>query len=1734
MDRHFALEMERMRRSEPTRSMQWVEQRAAPTDPAPPDQPPELASEQNYFAEQWSLQKLANGLLCSFSTEALAGTVLSPGLGDQRFVAEAAYDSVATYAEDPAVQQGVKLAKNAPWYELRETHCGMHRARGLRALAKEHLDEVKKLSALAGGRDAFAKTHHAADFEDVVLQLAYMLHARDVVRMAKVAATHHAAQHEMEALHAAKAAAKAALDAAEAALLNAELARLRQEADAQKPARAKAAYRKAYAAKLIELEPERAAMLQAAGSELTATTPSANAAHETAARLAGKAASDAVLAQPVAVFGAAAADPFAAEELRALWLANAAGSAQLRWLRARLAAAEAAHNDAHERQKALDRYAGTKQVGLLGRTLQPNLADEGHLRTVIDNATAAASANGLGFGTNGAAAPGDVEALEAYGAYRQWKQSHLYHACLTDEEHMHDAYGRLQRRGFERQRELAQRAQGMPVSPLPAEWTAALQAGALPDVPLPMEPPLLPARISAPPRMGKSALILQMASFAVKLPDGFATIGIAPNKTLPMQEWFAKIDALGWDHPLLDLAPPLAAGATDAQRSAYEDALARYRAQHTGGLVTGYMSNGFLYRRTAHLPHHDEAAYKRMHRWRCVDETPEQFDRRRSEARDRWMAANPQSLPTDFEGTPEWLALVRETRERWMPALGEAFRGPAAVRMVLYSVSEMTDVRGINGVLDALQERPESFVLKVYDESQFLSRQDFPDQQNVAPREPFRLQAELRRTAPIMLGLPLMVSATQLAARFERVFYGPVLADTDMPVADVPDVATTAWPQTQFRYQMVPLVDEHDLERARAIAPILPPSLRPRAFASDDPNTGELLAPTYYGSTAKAPCGHVRPWTPPILTPWWPAGATAPEPASTDQASLAFRLYGGPANPQLRAALSMRPGMLNESGNNYREKCREYPVLNPLQHGPKVQNLEASMRLVVRHFVAFLNEPPHVLDANAKSYAIPMHVLATCRDVFGPLGMLHQVRLLSLYALWNRAQHEKPKSLAIEKTRRDGIRQHYLRRKWGVAFVVVADCRSTAANGKATATAMTGGRPGTSITTWSNFLQDVDKVDNLTTRFYRESASTTPPSVLGSDPLNHRYDPAAKRFVDACRPEAGNLAAKADEVEVTLFLLDPALPRNSPRPGDVRGGTNAGGWHGHYPLFGLQRPGADSDGKQAMHPHFARHDAIKKRLRGVRTQAETKRKQYVSSLARVWQLFGTAAGALSPTAAASALSGPGAKANYPAPDMLAEQLELSDFEQAASSGATKLSAAGVAKLQGYYAASVDDLQNLFAASTGPGQPKVGTVVRKKLEAHLKARAEREAAERAFAADPANAKPADGATHSTVYDGAGHQTDDFPDLSHLFDAWPNPEQLSNRDEHGAVRAHYADAPWSQAAVELLESKKFSYSWQRDGAVRGDVRAFGCKSVAGAIRLAAALDIHRVCAVGYAKMASALTLQSTLANQPFELHPGDKASAALDKNTTLCYVPKFMALASSEESGLDEMYQILGRTFVDMKTRKLPDDWKVELLTARLDDKTTRGWPGTLEDCLRATAPNPGDALPTLLDSLRQLAYLEHLFAEQPAINIAEMVSTAFGPAVLEPGTRTREQNRLGERAAKFFGFTLSGPTVLRPTVRSVASLLRTFQLVPKELDPTTNSSPTDEQKLERDRTAGMLMRRVGHRQSMGRTGRYGPSALWRLFYSHYNEFHSLMDLVESVAGSSGAGSSVAGSSVAGAP
>ena len=60
-------------------------------------------------------------------------------------------------------------------------------------------------------------------------------------------------------------------------------------------------------------------------------------------------------------------------------------------------------------------------------------------------------------------------------------------------------------------------------------------------------PPMAPIMCTAPPRMGKSALSMLMASFAVKM-GGTVHYGVAPNKLIPEADTQAKIAELNWVH----------------------------------------------------------------------------------------------------------------------------------------------------------------------------------------------------------------------------------------------------------------------------------------------------------------------------------------------------------------------------------------------------------------------------------------------------------------------------------------------------------------------------------------------------------------------------------------------------------------------------------------------------------------------------------------------------------------------------------------------------------------------------------------------------------------------------------------------------------------------------------------------------------------------------------------------------------------------------------------------------------------------------------------------------------------------------------------------------------------------------------------------------------------------------------------------------------------------------------
>ena len=66
-------------------------------------------------------------------------------------------------------------------------------------------------------------------------------------------------------------------------------------------------------------------------------------------------------------------------------------------------------------------------------------------------------------------------------------------------------------------------------------------------------PPMAPIMCSAPPRMGKSALSILVASFAVKL-GGRVLVGVAPNSKIPKEALEAKVDAMHW-RPKQNLTP---------------------------------------------------------------------------------------------------------------------------------------------------------------------------------------------------------------------------------------------------------------------------------------------------------------------------------------------------------------------------------------------------------------------------------------------------------------------------------------------------------------------------------------------------------------------------------------------------------------------------------------------------------------------------------------------------------------------------------------------------------------------------------------------------------------------------------------------------------------------------------------------------------------------------------------------------------------------------------------------------------------------------------------------------------------------------------------------------------------------------------------------------------------------------------------------------------------------------
>ena len=778
---------------------------------------------------------------------------------------------------------------------------------------------------------------------------------------------------------------------------------------------------------------------------------------------------------------------------------------------------------------------------------------------------------------------------------------------------------------------------------------------------LPMAPPLLPATICAPPRKGKSACILSMIGLAVKLPKGFAVLGVSPNKTMPMFEMFGKIEKLGWDDPLVNMAEyapgasgrkpsPLAPIRTDISAKRQEEAaraLGRLRAQRTGGLVTGYVEGGVLYRRTAILrdasgkPCQDEALRLRLNSWQALTDAEAEAGGRPGgmrkwrvdRARAEFFAVTPGATEQAFAQSDAYMEAAAEvTKSDLMRGLAKALDGDSTdypIRLMLYAVSETNDVLAIANVLDAIATLPtlrQAFVLKVYDESQFLNKADWTsnlsaDRSTLAALSPaseamsFKTQHALRRTAPILLGLPVLVSATQMAARFERVLYGPLACDT-APVTG--SAADRKIARDDLRYRMLP--SPH-----AAYGPILPPALRPRAFEGDvgspqEPrppryapmggllpteylweqtsNEHTRLPDNYYGADP-APLATGRPgW----IAPWSDASdanaqalryahgiahvvpyyAQVPMPPATDRGKLELALqvpnptdptasgtppeysYNGDAvfgtdfhtsGGVAEVAPTLSPGVVGEvAGGPLRIDAW---VLDASTHHKFAANLSGDMRLALRHFQTWWQHAGdvalHAPRTRNGNVAIPLHLSCTCRGLVPEGAVAHQIRLMHVHALHARAARE-----AEEKTAMGGVtvpaKEHYddamtrakkepwhegymaaleqrlARRRWGLGFVVVADLGGDAAK-MAQFAAMAGVRPGHGDATRHRVVTKSTMDGHRDLEFY----------ALG---------PASKPFRDALKER---LAETPDAARAMLFLADPALVRNQPVPNQFDG-----------------------------------------------------------------------------------------------------------------------------------------------------------------------------------------------------------------------------------------------------------------------------------------------------------------------------------------------------------------------------------------------------------------------------------------------------------------------------------------------------------------------------------------------------------------------------------------------------
>ena len=521
------------------------------------------------------------------------------------------------------------------------------------------------------------------------------------------------------------------------------------------------------------------------------------------------------------------------------------------------------------------------------------------------------------------------------------------------------------------------------------------------SVPAFMDPPMLPMRVSAPPREGKTALSLLLASFAIKL--GFTVLlGVAPNKKIPVSEMFEKLNKLHWDEPV-DVLSDEYEGNSMTPTFGDDEAGAKAR---SAGLVTAFIQG-----------------------------TPEK----------------PVLCVRHAGNEPRRIELSRDNHVGMAKALHSGNRANR-VRLIVFSTEVLGDIEGVARILRFIEEEdPTGLAFKMYDEAQFLCKDEpvvplrkFKKVEDVgfndrawSETSPSAQLDALRSTYPLIYGLNCCITATHLATFFERPLYGSLLAESSPPI-DQPagsDATLTESEQHNIEQKLLhrqaPLVVDARSHN-RLYYPVLPPALQPRKIRVFDPLLeysdggeygGALEKVTYVGSSA-------------IIGPIWSCVEYVDRLKCSPMLRLDEGLIGRAAPPAKQGSKTTRRDDSDDEDDESEDddetegEEKGTDALEAIGDFLDVKDPSWNLRLTTVQFIDYLlgrlhrteAVPPvkddlHLSDrygnwfdevyahgsdraAPGVTVIVPTHVMAVSKNVQADMGMLHQIRWMQIHGLF--------------------------------------------------------------------------------------------------------------------------------------------------------------------------------------------------------------------------------------------------------------------------------------------------------------------------------------------------------------------------------------------------------------------------------------------------------------------------------------------------------------------------------------------------------------------------------------------------------------------------------------------------------------------------------------------------------------------------------------------------------------